>query len=108
MCAPRHRAKNDHLTDTVHAQKQLREQSVECGPTLLDAAIRDGVSRSLRRRHSCQAEFAQIAGKCGLGDIPPALEQKLAQVFLAADDAGIDYLEDRVVSFALVGHESRV
>jgi hypothetical protein len=32
------------------------------------------------------------------------LEEKLPEILLAADNPGVDDLEDRIVTFALVGH----
>jgi hypothetical protein len=39
-----------------------------------------------------------------LRHVPAALKQQLTKIFLAAYDPGVDNLEDRIVSFALVGH----
>src|SRR3989337_920441 len=41
------RAQDDHLTDSVHTKKQLRQQRIESGATFLDTAIRYGVARAL-------------------------------------------------------------
>ena len=54
--------------------------------------------------HPGETQLTEIPGQGGLGDIPAALEEKLAQILLTAHHPGVDDLEDRVVSFALVGH----
>lgn len=96
--------KDEHLADAIDAQKQLRQQGVESGTALLYTSVGDSVSRTFGRGDSGQPQLAEIPRESRLGDIPPALQQQLAEILLAAHDPGADDLENRIVSFALVGH----
>lgn len=97
-------AQDKHLTDAVDAQKQLGEQGVERSPALFYAAVRYGVTRTLGGGNTSEPELTKVTRQGRLGDIPSTLEEKLAEVLLAAHYSRADDLEDRIVSFALVRH----
>lgn len=99
-----YRPQHQHLAHTVNAQEKLWKKGVERSSALLNVAVGDGVARAFWSRHSGQTELAQIAREGRLGDIPASLQKQLTQILLAADGARANYLEDGVVSFALVGH----
>jgi hypothetical protein len=102
--SPRHCAQDEHFTYALEAKKELGEKSVERGPALFNASIRDGVARAFGRRNPSESQLSKVPGKRGLGNIPSPLEEELPEILLAADDPGVDDLQDRIVTFALVGH----
>lgn len=103
--AARYRSQYEHLAHPVNTQKELRKKRVERGPALLDVAIGDRVACAFRGRDSRQSQLAQVSRQGSLGHVPAALQQQLAQIFLTADGSGADYFQDRIVSFAFVGHD---
>src|ERR1700674_151411 len=104
LSASGNRPQDEHFTDAVESEKQLGQQGVERCTALLYTPVGNGVSGAFGRRDARKPELAQIAGQCCLGYIPSPLEKKLPEILLAAYYPGPDYLEDRIVPFALVGH----
>ena len=99
-----HCPEHEHFADTIEAEKELGEESLERRAALFYAPVGDGISGAFRSGDAGKPQLPQIAGKRCLGDIPSPLEQKLPEIFLAAHHPGVDDLQDRVVAFALVGH----
>ena len=104
LSSSRNGPQDKHFTDAIESKKQLRQEGVERGAALLYAPVGNSVSGALRCRDAGEPELAQIAGEGCLGYVPPPLEKKLAEIFLAANHPDPDYLENRVMPFALVGH----
>ena len=80
-------AQDEHLADTVHAQEELGEEGVEGGAALLYASVGNRVPCPFGGGNSGEPQFAEIPGKSRLGHVPPALEQELSEIFLAAHDS---------------------
>ena len=97
-------SKHQHLADSIETKKELGQECVESGTAFLYRPIRHCVSRPFRGGDASQPQLAQIARKRGLGNVPAALEQELAEILLTAHHPGVNDLEDRIVPFALVGH----
>jgi hypothetical protein len=104
LSAPWDRAQNQHLPNAIDAEEKLRQQGVECCSAFLYAAVGNRVSGAFRSRDPGKPQFAEVAGEGRLRHVPPALEQHLPKIFLAAHDSSAYDLQDCVVSFALVGH----
>jgi len=51
-----------------------------------------------------QSQLAEVARQRCLRHVPTALEQQLAEIFLAAHHSSAYDLQDSVVSFTFVGH----
>ena len=96
--------KDKHFTHTVEPKEQLGQEGVERGAALLYATVGNSVSGAFGRRDAGEPELAQVAGEGCLGYVPPALEKKLPEILLAAYYPRPDYLQNRVVPLALVGH----
>ena len=105
LSASRNRAQNQHLADAIDPEEKLRQEGIERGSAFLYAAVGNRVPGAFRGRDPGEPQFPEVAGEGCLGHVPPALEQQLPEIFLAAHHPGAYDLEDRVVSFALVGHE---
>ena len=104
LSASRNGPQDKHFTDAIESKKQLRQEGVERGAALLYATVGNSVSGAFGRRDAGEPELAQVAGEGCLGYVPPALEKKLPEILLAAYYPCPDYLQNRVVPFALVGH----
>jgi hypothetical protein len=98
------RAEHEHLAHTVDPEEELRQKSIERCSAFLYAAVGNSISGAFGSRNPGKPQFPQVTRECCLGHIPAALEQKLAEILLAAHDSRVYNLEDRVVSFALIGH----
>jgi hypothetical protein len=102
--ASRNSAKYQHFAHTIDPEEELRQEGIERGPAFLYAAVGNRVSGAFGSRDTSEPQFPEIAREGCLGHVPAALEQQLAEILLAADDSRVYDLQDRVVSFALVGH----
>ena len=105
LSASGNRAQDQHLADTIDAEKKLRQKGVERSSAFLYAAVCNRVAGAFRSWDPGKPQFPKVAGERGLGHIPSPLEQHFSQIFLAAHHPGVYDLEDCVVSFAFVGHE---
>jgi hypothetical protein len=108
LSAARDGSQDEHLADAIDPQKELWKEGVERCAAFLDAAIGHSIASALRRRNAGQAELPEIAGERGLGHVPAALQKELPQIFLTADSAIPDDLEDGVVTLSFVCHQPRV
>lgn len=104
LSASRDRTQNQHLANTIDAEEKLWQQGIERGSAFLYAAVCNCISGAFRSGDPGKPQFPEVAGERRLCYVPPALEQHLAEILLAAHDSSAYDLEDCVVSFALVGH----
>src|SRR5687768_14478743 len=97
---------DDHFAHPIDGTEERREHGLEhrisVGPG--GTASRQRIARTLRGRDTRDAELAQIARERRLSDVPPALSEHLAQLFLTSDLTRVDDLADGGLAHALVCH----
>ncbi|MDQ6690066.1 MAG: hypothetical protein M3Z18_06110, partial [Gemmatimonadota bacterium] len=84
-CASRNSAEDQHFADTIQSKEQLRQQGIEGSAALLYAPVGNRVPSAFGGGDSGKPQLPKIAGQSCLGHVPPPLEKKLAEIFLAAD-----------------------
>jgi hypothetical protein len=86
----------------------VRSTSISLTPSMrrksCGSRVGNCVSGAFGGRDPGEPQFPEVARERGLGHVPAALEQQLAEILLAAHDSRVYDLEDCVVSFTLVCH----
>ena len=99
-----HRSQDQHFSDAVKAKKQLRQECIESGAAILNAAVGHRIACSIGSRDAGEPELAQIARQRRLGDVPAPLQEQFAEILLAAYNPRLDDLQNGVVPLTLVRH----